>query len=46
MIGLACLDARFAAKGTPLEVALGDGTCPATVDDFPVYDPGKRRPRS
>jgi glycine cleavage system aminomethyltransferase T len=43
---LAVLEARFADKGTELEVALGDGTATATVADFPIYDPEKRRPRS
>lgn len=46
VIGMATLDTRFARKGETVEVALGDGTVTATVDDFPVYDPEKRRPRS
>ena len=45
IIGLACLESRFAEKGTQLEVAVGDGTAPAVVDDFPIYDPEKKRPR-
>ena len=45
-IGMACLESRLAAKGTELEVAVGDGTAHATVDDFPIYDPSKSRPRA
>ena len=45
MIGMACLETRFAAKGTPVEVAVGDGTAGAVVSDFPIYDPEKSRPR-
>ena len=45
-IGLAILQSRFARDGQILDVALGDGTVPATVDVLPIYDPGKRRPRS
>jgi aminomethyltransferase len=46
VIGMAALETRFAAKGETVEVALGDGTAQATVADFPIYDPEKRRPRS
>jgi glycine cleavage system aminomethyltransferase T len=46
VIGMAVLETPFAAKGTEVAVALGDGTVSATVDDFPIYDPGKTRPRS
>jgi aminomethyltransferase len=46
VIGMAVLDSRFAAKGETVDVALGDGTVSATVDDFPIYDPQKTRPRS
>jgi aminomethyltransferase len=46
VIGMAVLDSGHASKGESLEVALGDGTTHATVDDFPIYDPEKRRPRS
>jgi aminomethyltransferase len=46
VIGMAVLDSAHAAKGEIVEVALGDGTAQATVDDFPIYDPEKRRPRS
>ena len=46
VIGMAVLETRFARKGETVEVALGDGAVAAAVDDFPVYDPEKRRPRS
>jgi aminomethyltransferase len=46
VIGMAVLETRFAEEGQTVEVALGDGTAQATVDDFPVYDPEKSRPRS
>jgi aminomethyltransferase len=46
VIGLAVLRSDVAAEGTELEVAVGDGTAPATVDVQSVYDPEKRRPRS
>jgi aminomethyltransferase len=46
VIGLAVLETRFASKGEKVEVALGDGTVPATVDHLPIYDPEKTRPRS
>jgi glycine cleavage system aminomethyltransferase T len=46
VIGLAVLETRFAAAGSRVEVAVGDGTAGATVDSLPIYDPGKRRPRT
>jgi aminomethyltransferase len=46
VIGMAVLESRFAAKGENVDVALGDGTVAATVEDFPIYDPQKTRPRS
>jgi aminomethyltransferase len=46
VIGVAVLETRHASKGETLTVAVGDGTTAATVDDFPIYDPKKRRPRS
>ncbi|MGH3048094.1 MAG: glycine cleavage T C-terminal barrel domain-containing protein, partial [Gaiellaceae bacterium] len=46
VIGMAVLESRFASKGETVEVALADGTTRATVADFPIYDPEKRRPRS
>jgi aminomethyltransferase len=45
-LGLAILRADVAADGTRLEVALGDGTVGATVDQLALYDPKKERPRS
>jgi glycine cleavage system aminomethyltransferase T len=45
-IGLAIVRADVAADGTALEVALGDGTIGATVDQLALYDPTKERPRS
>ena len=46
VVGLAVLETRLAAPGTRVEVALHDGTVPATVEPLPVYDPEKRRPRA
>ena len=46
VIGLAVVEARLAEPGTRLDVAVGDGTAPATVEALPIYDPDKRRPRS
>jgi aminomethyltransferase len=45
-IGLAVLEARSAAHGTKVEVALGGDTVPAAVETLPCYDPEKQRPRS
>jgi glycine cleavage system aminomethyltransferase T len=45
-IGLAILRTDAAADGSAVDVALGDGTVPATVDVAAIYDPQKRRPRS
>jgi aminomethyltransferase len=45
-IGLAVLESQLATKGETVEVAVGDGTATATVADFPIYDPDKKRPRS
>src|SRR5581483_1059456 len=45
-IGQVVLRRELAVGGERVEVALGDGTVPATVDVLPVYDPDKRRPRS
>lgn len=44
-IALAVLASSSAAAGTRVEVALGEGLVPATVDILSVYDPEKRRPR-
>jgi aminomethyltransferase len=46
VIGLAMLDARHASAGGTVDVALGEGTVPATVESLPIYDPEKRRPRA
>ena len=46
VFGLAVLETRFADPGTRVDVALSDGTVPATVETLPIYDPEKRRPRS
>ena len=46
MIGMACIESELTEVGTPLEVALSDGrTVPALVDQYPIYDPEKKRPR-
>ena len=44
-IGLAILDAAAANDGDKVEVAVGDGTAPATVDVLSLLDPSKERPR-
>jgi aminomethyltransferase len=46
VIGMAVLETRLAKKGEKVDVALENGTAPATVSDFPVYDPEKTRPRA
>jgi glycine cleavage system aminomethyltransferase T len=46
VIGMAVLDTPLAVKGETVEVAVGDSTATATVEDFPIYDPEKTRPRS
>jgi aminomethyltransferase len=45
-IGTAVLEKEFATNGTTLDVAMGEATIRATVDVLPIYDPGKKRPRS
>jgi aminomethyltransferase len=45
-IGIAILRTDVAAEGTTVDVALGEGTVPATVDVLAIVDPEKRRPRS
>jgi aminomethyltransferase len=45
-IGMAIVRSDLAAAGTPLDVAVGEGTVGATVDALPIYDTEKRRPRS
>ena len=44
--GLAVIDRSQANVGNTLDVAVGDGTVPATVDVLPIYDTEKKRPRS
>jgi len=44
-IGLAVLDTDIATDGEKVEVAVGDGTAPATVGPLSILDPQKRRPR-
>jgi glycine cleavage system aminomethyltransferase T len=43
---MAAVDRELGQRGQRLEVALGDGTVDATVDEFPLYDTQKARPRS
>jgi aminomethyltransferase len=45
-IAMAAIDRELNSEGTQVEVALGDGTVPATVAAFPLYDTEKSRPRS
>ncbi|HEX9124053.1 MAG TPA: aminomethyltransferase family protein [Actinomycetota bacterium] len=45
-IGLAVVRSDLGAPGTTVEVALGGGTVPATVDVLPIYDTNKERPRA
>jgi aminomethyltransferase len=45
-IGLAIMDSGAAGEGEAVEVAVGDGTAPATVAPLSVYDPKKERPRA
>jgi aminomethyltransferase len=45
-IGLAVLRSGHTAPGTAVQVALADGTAPATVDVLPIYDTNKSRPRA
>jgi aminomethyltransferase len=46
VIAMAAIDRGLNVPGQRLEVALGDGTVAATVDEFPLYDTQKTRPRS
>jgi aminomethyltransferase len=46
VIAMAAVDRELDKEGQALDVALGDGTVKATVGPFPLYDPGKKRPRS
>jgi aminomethyltransferase len=45
-IGVAVLRSGHAMPGTSVEVAVGEGSAPATVDVLPIYDPNKQRPRA
>ncbi len=45
-VAMAAIDRELNSEGTQVEVALGDGTVPATVAAFPLYDTEKSRPRS
>jgi aminomethyltransferase len=46
VIGMAVVQTPHAGKGEQLEVVVGESTALATVADFPIYDPEKRRPRA
>jgi aminomethyltransferase len=46
VIAMATIDRELNRPGQQVEVALGDGTVSATVDEFPLYDTKKTRPRS
>jgi glycine cleavage system aminomethyltransferase T len=46
VIGLAVLETRFSTLGGKVDVTLGDGIVPATVESLPIYDPKKERPRA
>ncbi len=45
-IGLSVVDTAAAAEGGAVEVAIGEGTAPATVGPPNLYDPDRARPRS
>jgi len=45
VIGMAAIDRDLNEVGREVEVALGSGTVTATVAEFPLYDPQKKRPR-
>ena len=45
-IGLTVLRSDLAREGELVEVAVGDGTAPATVSPMPIYDTEKTRPRA
>jgi glycine dehydrogenase subunit 1 len=46
VIGLTVLRADVARDGEGVEVAVGDGSVPATVAPVPLYDTEKKRPRA
>jgi aminomethyltransferase len=45
VIALCVLRSDLAREGESVEVAVEDGTAPATVAPIPIYDTSKRRPR-
>ncbi|MGH2590745.1 MAG: glycine cleavage T C-terminal barrel domain-containing protein, partial [Actinomycetota bacterium] len=45
-IGIAVVKSGHAAPGTNVEVAVGEGTAPATVEVLPIYDTNKQRTRA
>jgi aminomethyltransferase len=46
VIAMASIDRELNEPGRRVDVALGGGTVGATVDEFPLYDSKKTRPRS
>jgi aminomethyltransferase len=46
VIAMASIDRGLNTPGQRVDVALGGGTVGATVDEFPLYDSKKTRPRS
>jgi aminomethyltransferase len=47
LIAMACIEAELTAPGTQVEVTQPDGRLvPALVDQYPIYDTEKTRPRS
>ena len=46
VIGLTVLRSDLAREGERVDVAVEDGTAPATVSSVPIYDPQKTRPRA
>jgi aminomethyltransferase len=46
LIGLAVIPTALADNGTTLDVVVGEGVVPATVDDLSIHDPHKLKPRS
>jgi aminomethyltransferase len=45
-IGIAILRTDAANDGDKVDVAVGGGTVPGTIDVLAIYDPNKRKPRS
>jgi len=47
LIAMACIEADLVEAGTRVDVVLPDGrTVAAATDQYPIYDPEKKRPRS